>query len=83
MCKNCRIIEETFQAAGSNPHMNYVPIYRMLEAMLGQNRIEIYAGEKKDAISVNEIFAQKRGCFTAIGLSLLNMDRKIYRAVVE
>lgn len=45
MCKNCRIIEETFQAAGSNPHMNYVPVYRMLEAMLGQNRIEIYAGD--------------------------------------
>lgn len=45
MCKNCKIIEEVFQAAKSEAHMNYFPIYRMLEAMLAQNRIEVYAGD--------------------------------------
>ena len=26
MCKNCKIVEQTFQAAGAEPHLNFVPV---------------------------------------------------------
>lgn len=47
MCKNCKIIEDVFESASSNAHYNLVPVYKMLEAMLQQKRISIYAGDCK------------------------------------
>lgn len=59
MCKNCRIIEGTFQAATSNPHMNYEPVYYLLSEMIRQKRLKIYAGD----------------CIFDEALSILSMER--------
>lgn len=45
MCKNCKVVEELFIAASSNPHENYVPVYRLLEELIKQKRLEVYAGD--------------------------------------
>lgn len=33
MCGNCGIIAALFDAAGQEPHQNYKPVVRFLEAM--------------------------------------------------
>lgn len=45
MCNNCKVIEKLFDAANSNPHLNYMPVYFFLQELLRQKRIEIYAGD--------------------------------------
>lgn len=45
MCKNCDIINHTFQGAASNPHQNLFPVYTMLLTLKQSNRIEVYAGD--------------------------------------
>lgn len=55
MCKNCKIIEDVFVSASSNPHINYVLVYRMLETMLQQKRISVYAGDCKFVDALTEL----------------------------
>lgn len=45
MCKNCKVVEELFRAASSNPHENYIPVYRLLEELIKQKRLKVYAGD--------------------------------------
>lgn len=45
MCGNCDIIAALFDAAGQEPHQNYVPVLRFLEAMERKGRVELYAGD--------------------------------------
>jgi hypothetical protein len=45
MCGNCGIIAALFDAAGQEPHQNYVPVLRFLEAMERKGRVELYAGD--------------------------------------
>lgn len=45
MCSNCKIVEVLFGAAVSDPRSNYVPVYRFLEELIKQRRLEIYAGD--------------------------------------
>lgn len=44
MCKNCKFVEDVFKSASSNPHSNLVPVYKMIDSLLQQGRISIYAG---------------------------------------
>lgn len=45
MCGNCGIIAALFDAAGQEPHSNFMPVVRFLEAMESQGRVELYAGD--------------------------------------
>lgn len=54
MCKNRKIVEQTFQAVGAEPHLNFVPVYRMAAELLCQGRLEVIAGDCRfeDALEV-------------------------------
>lgn len=45
MCKNCDIVNGTFQGAQSNPHMNLSAVYSLLSFLVNKKRLIIYAGD--------------------------------------
>lgn len=55
MCKKCKIVEDGFKSASSNPHSNLVPVYKMLDSLLQQGRISIYAGDCKFVDMLTEL----------------------------
>lgn len=44
MCDNCAVVNYTFKGASSDSR-NLIPVYELLNAMVEQGRLQLYAGD--------------------------------------
>lgn len=60
MCKNCSIVEYSFEGAKSNPNFNLEPIHNLLSVLVKRNRLEIYAGDCPFDDMMKVLYAEER-----------------------